>query len=176
MAAAEITEAKANIMHLVPQLLKVQVAAAGDWVVLNDFKGVIPLTGMAQSILTSGEVVVTYGVARVNNPAPAVAYSATDTSMVFDECTATRTGKAFYIMTASGEILEVLTDPTPATAVGTWTVRRGVFGTTASATGLADNNYVGIMNIIFLGTNLVGPHILVVLPLPNDARTGAGMA
>jgi hypothetical protein len=173
MAAAEITENKANIMHIVPIIVKAQVTTAGDWVVLDEFKGVIPLTGMCQSILTSGEETLTYGVARVDNGG--VAYGTTDTSLVFDECTITRTGKPFYIITAGAEIIEVMTDATPATAVGTFTVRRGCFGTTATATGLANNNYVGIMNMLFLGTDLVGPHIFLVIPLPDDPRTGGGV-
>jgi hypothetical protein len=172
MAAAELTENKANIMHLVPILVKAQVTTAGDWVVLDEYKGVIPLTGMAQSILTSGEETITYGVARVDG----TVLTTTQTTLVCDECTITRTGKPFYIVTAGGEILEVLTDATPATAVGTFTVRRGCFGTTASTTGLSNNNYVGIMNILFLGTDLVGPHIFMVIPLPYDPRTGQGMA
>ena len=165
MAAAELTEITTSIMHLVPIVIKAEVTTAGDWIVLDQFKGVIPIAGMCQSILTSGEETLTYGVARVDNGG--VAYSTTDTSLVFDECTITRTGK-FYMVTAGGEIMEVLTDATPGTAIGTFTVRRGMFGTTPSATGLANNNYVGIMNILFLGTDLVGPHIVVALPLPND--------
>jgi len=166
MAAAELTEVSRNEMHLVPMVIMAQVTTAGDWVVLEDVKGVIPLKGMAQSILTSGAETLTYGVARVDNGG--AAYGTTTTSMVFDECTATRTGRPFYMITASGEIIEVLTDPTPATAVGTFTVRRGCFGTTPAAAGLANNNYVGVMNILFLGRDLVGPHIVVVLPMPND--------
>lgn len=169
MAAAELTEISTNSMHLVPMIIKAQVTTAGDWVVLDGFKGVVPIAGMAQSILTSGEEALTYGVARIDNGG--VAYSATSTSIVCDECTITRTGGAFYMVTASGEIMEVLTDATPTTAVGTFTVRRGMFGTTPSATGLANNNYMGIMNMLFLGTNLVGPHIVVAIPLPNDSFT-----
>jgi hypothetical protein len=174
MAAEEKSENKATIQHLVPVLVKAQVTTQGDWVVLDEFKGVIPLTGMAQSILTSGEETLTYGVCRVDNAG--VAYGTTDTSLVFDECTITRTGKPFYIVTAGAEIIEVLTDATPTTAVGTFTVRRGCFGTTASATGLANNNYCGIMNILFMGTDLVGPHMFLVIPLPDDPRTGSGLA
>ena len=76
----------------------------------------------------------------------------------------------FYVLTAGGEIMEVLSETDSTNANSTWTVRRGCLGTTASATGLAATNLVGIMNIIFMGANNVGPNLIVALPLSQDAR------
>lgn len=167
--ASEIVEVMRNESHIMPIIVKATCPdAGGDWVVLDGYKGVIPLTGMCLSVLTSAEEIPTWGVARIDNGG--VAYDATTTSIVCDECTITRTGSAFYLITAGGEIMEVLSDATPGTAVGTFTVRRGCLGTTASATGLANNNYLGIMNMVFMGGALAGCHIFVCLPLPNDYR------
>jgi hypothetical protein len=169
MAVAEIAEVQRFESHLNWILVKAQcTTAGGDWVVLDTVKGVIPLTGMCMDAAASAEEIPTWGVARVDNGG--VAYGTTDTSLVFDECTITRTGKPFYLITAGGEIIEVLVDATPTTAVGTFTVKRGCLGTTASATGLANNNYVGIMNMLFLGGALAGPHIISCFALPNDNR------
>ena len=165
MAAAELTEVKRNEMHIMPVIIKAQCPdAGGDWVVLDGFKGVIPISGMAQSILTSASEILTYGVARING---AGQDTTTNTSFILSACTITRTPN-YYLLSASGEIMEVLTDSNPASATPTVTVRRGCLGTTPSATGLATTNYLGIMNIVFLGRALAGPHLLVVLPLPND--------
>lgn len=175
MAAAELTETKQGIMHLVPLIVSAQCAdAGGDWVVFDGYKGVIPLAGMAVSVATSGEEVFTYGTATINNGG--TAYGATDTSIVCSSCSITRTGSAFYLLSQSGEILEVLSDATPTTSTGTFTVRRGCLGTTASGTGLANTNKLAILNIVFLGEALIGSHLFVVLPMPNDTRTTWGMA
>jgi hypothetical protein len=167
---AEIVEVQRNESHLNWIIVKVQgtTAAGGDWAVIDGYKGVIPMRGMAVSINRSAGATPTWGVARIDNIG--VAYGTTDTTIVCDECTITRTGASFYLITAGGEIMEVINDATPGTAVGTFTVRRGRLGTTASATGLADNNYLGIMNIVFCGQSLAGPHIFPCLALPNDSR------
>jgi hypothetical protein len=166
---AEIVEVQRNESHLNWIIVKAQcTTAGGDWVVIDGYKGVIPMRGMACNIATSGGATPTWGVARIDNGG--VAYGTTDTSIVCDECTITRTGSSFYLITAGGEIMEVLTDATPGTAVGTFTVRRGCLGTTASATGLANNNYMGIMNIVFCNQAQIGPHIFPCLALPNDSR------
>jgi len=162
---AEIVETKWNQMHLVPILVKAQRAAANDWVVIDGFKGVIPLNGLGQSIAASlQETLFRYGVATITPTA-----TATDTSIAVTLATITRV-PPFYVLTGGGEIMEVTSETDSTNANSTWTVRRGCLGTTATATGVAATNIVGIMNILFLGANNVGPDMMVLLPLPNDAR------
>ena len=162
---AEIVETKRNEMHLVPIFIKGQKSSgAADWMVVNGYKGIIPLYGVAQSVAASGAEAITYGAATIT-----VAGTATSTSHAVTSATITRTGEPFYILTAGGEIIEVTNDSAPTNASSTWTLRRGCLGTTATATGMANTNVVAIMNIIFLSAALVGPTLIAALPLPNDA-------
>jgi hypothetical protein len=165
--SSELTEKKFAVMHLVPQVIKAQRATAGDWIVMDGFKGVIPLMGIGQSIAVSlQEASFTYGVMTITPTC-----TTTTTSIAVTSATATRV-PPYYLLTAGGEIVEVISETTPAAATSTLTVRRGCLGTTASATGLAASNVVGIMNILFLGSNNVGPEMIMVLPLPNDPGAG----
>jgi hypothetical protein len=176
MTAAQITPSVFPMMGTQFLLVKMQKVTASDWICLGNgtyankhVKGVIMLAGIGTSTAASlNETVPTYGVATINNKG--TAYSATDTSIVVDTATITRVAP-YYISTAGGEILEVTADSAVGSSAGTLTVRRGALGTTASATGLADDNIVSIMNIIFLAANCVGPEYLVLFPLPNDAGT-----
>ena len=161
---AEVVETKWNQMHLVPIFIKAQRATQLDWIVVEGFKGVIPLQGMGQSVAVSIADTFTYGTATITNTA-----TTTTTSMAVTLGTVTRV-PPFYVLAAGGEIMEVTSETDSTSANSTWTVRRGCLGTTASATGLATTNLVGIMNIVFLGANNVGPDLIVALPLPNDAR------
>lgn len=171
MAAAQITPTGISLQHIMPLLYKAQRGNAGDWIVIEGYKGVIPLAGMGQSIAASlSESVPTWGVASINNGGDA--YTATSTSIVVGSATITRKAP-YYLATASGEIMEVLSDSAPGVNAATLTVRRGCLGTTASATGLANTNVLGIMNILFMAANNVGPNFLVLLPLPNDAGAKA---
>lgn len=166
--AAAITEKKFALMHLVPLVVKVEELETNDWVVLQGYKGVIPLYGMGQSIAASLQNLPIWGAATINNGG--TAYSTTSTSIVVSTAHITRV-PPYYVITAGGEILEVLGETATDNAASTWTVRRGCLGTTASATGLANTNVVGIMNIVVCSANNVGPQTIVVLPLPNDAGT-----
>ena len=167
MTAAEITETKFSIMHLVPMIIKSQVAAQNDWTVIDGVKGVLLMGyGISQAVDVSATENLTYGTMHVNNGG--TAYSATDTSIVVQDATITRTTTPYYLLTKSGEIMEVTSETAYNNAVSTLTVKRGCLGTTASATGLANTNHVGIMNIIIHGLDSVGPHLNVVYPLPND--------
>jgi hypothetical protein len=162
----ELSETKFPVMHLVPMIVKSQVVTQSDWTVIDGVKGVIPMgLGIAQSILTSGTETMTYGTFHVNGSGQ---NTTTNTSFICNAGTITRTTTPYYVLTAGGEIMEVVSETDYTNATSTLTVKRGCLGTTASAVGLADTNHIGIMNIIFHGTNLVGPHINVVLPLPND--------
>jgi len=164
----EITETKFPVMHLVPMIVKSQVVTQSDWTVIDGVKGVIPMgLGIAQSTLTSGTETMTYGTFHVNGSGQ---NTTTNETFICNAGTITRTVPPYYVLTASGEIMEVISETDRTNATSTLTVTRACLGTTASATGLADTNHIGIMNIIFHGTDLVGPHLNVVLPLPNDRR------
>ena len=160
---AEITEKKFALMHLVPLVIKAQRVTAGDWIVVDGYKGVVPLMGIGQSVAVSlQEAGFTYGVMTITPTC-----TTTTTSIAVTSATATRV-PPYYLLTAGGEIVEVISETTPTAATSTLTVRRGCLGTTASATGLAGTNVVGIMNILILGSNNVGPDMIMALPLPND--------
>ena len=162
---AELTETKFALMHLVPMLVNSTMVTQYDWVVIDGVKGVIPLQGIAQSVALSLQEVFTYGVATITPTATAI-----QTSIAVGTATITRK-PPYYVLTAGGEIMEVISETAPDNATSTWTVRRGALGTTATTVGVAATNIVGIMNILKLGANAVGPHIWAVLPLPNDAGT-----
>jgi hypothetical protein len=162
---AEQVETTFNLMHLVPVVMKVQRVTAGDWVVLEGFKGVIPLQGIGQSIAASLADTFTWGTATITPTC-----TATTTSIAVTLGTITRT-PPYYVITAGGEIIEVLSETAANNANSTWTVRRGCLGTTATTVGLAATNLVGIMNIVFCGANNVGPDLIIALPLPQDAGT-----
>jgi hypothetical protein len=155
---AEKVETKFSVMHLVPLVISAARTTAADWIVIDTEKGVIPLQGIGQS----------------------VAVSLSDTATITPTCTTTTTSIAvtlgtvtrtppYYVITAGGEVMEVLSETAADNANSTWTVRRGCLGTTASATGLAATNLVGVMNIVFLNANNVGPDLIIALPLPKDA-------
>jgi hypothetical protein len=160
---AEQVETKFNVMHLVPIMTKAQRATAADWIVYDGEKGVIPLQGIGQSIAVSLADTFTWGTATITPTA-----SATETSIAVTLGTVIRT-PPYYVLTAGGEIMEVVSETAPTNANSTWTVRRGCLGTTATTVGVAATNLVAVMNIVFLGANNVGPDLIVALPLPKDA-------
>ena len=158
-----------QVMHLVPNILKVAKVTQADWVIYTKYKGVIPFCAFNMSLTNNSGVCAVeapiYGQMKVNNTG--TAYTATSTSIVTDVAPITRKDP-YYVFTQGGEIIEVTTDATPGTAVGTLTVKRGCLGTTASATGLADNDILYIMNMINLSASTLGQTLMMVYPLPND--------
>lgn len=170
--AAELTEVSYNAQPVIPIMIRVTRAAAGDWIVLSGVKGVIPTGSMGTSIAASlQEIAFTYGVATITPTC-----TATTTSIAVTLGTITRV-PPYYVATAGGEIMEVVSETLPAAAGSTWTVRRGCLGTTASATGLAATNVVSILNILFLGGNNVGNDMIIAYPLPEDpGSSGFGTA
>jgi hypothetical protein len=168
MTVAEISETKFSVMHLIPMLIKSQVAAQNDWTVIDGVKGVIPMGyGVSQSTSASATETLTYGTFHINGSGQ---NTTTNTSFICANGTTSRTTTPYYVLTASGEIMEVISETDATNATTTITVVRGCLGTTASATGLADTNHIGIMNIIIHALDSVGPHINIVYPLPNDRR------
>ena len=170
MTAANITtKYDFQFMHLVPDLVSVTKATQNDWFSFTKYPGVIVMANhlftVANNATTNANEHITYGVAKVNNGS--TAYTATDTSIVFDGAVATRIVPC-YVRTSSGEILYVSADSGTTTTTGTLTVRRGALGTTASATGLADNDPLYFLNQVYLAETGVGLIQMLVLPLPQD--------
>jgi hypothetical protein len=167
MAAVELTEKTFPMQHLKVLIAKLQSTATGDWVVINGYKGVIPLGGIGQATdHAHEEIAFTYGVATVD-----ATITATATTINVTSATVTRV-PPFYVLTANGgtssEIFEVLSETDSTNATSTWTIRRGCLGTTASVHTATD--VVSIMNILFTGVSCVGPHIWTLLPLPEESR------
>jgi hypothetical protein len=173
MAAANITtKYDMQVMHLVPDVVKVAKTTQSDWLSFTKYPGVIILNAhvftVANNATTNGVETVTYGVGKVNNGS--TAYTATTTTVAFDGAVATRIVPC-YVLTASGEIMYVTADSGTTSTSGNLTVRRGCLGTTASATGLADNDPLYFLNQIYLGGSSVGLDFIFVMPLPQDPGT-----
>jgi len=164
MAAANLTEFNSFLLHgFAPKFAVVDQVTQNDWIVLP-CKGAFALSAR---LLTGAGATVTRGVVVVNNKG--TPYTATTMSIAYDGGVLSRSSDSFYVKSASGEILEVK-DSAPTGASGTLTViRRGCFGTTASATGIADDNTLYVLNNIKLGDNQTDPVEILYYELPFDA-------
>lgn len=170
MSAANITtKYDMQVMHLIPDIVKIAKATQNDWLSFTKYAGVILMNGHTFTIVNNATTNlvedVTYGVGKINNTG--TAYTASSTSIVYDGAAATRIVPN-YILTASGEIMYCTADSGKATTGGTLTVQRGCLGTTASATGLADNDPIYFLNQVYVSNAQVGLDFLLVYPLPND--------
>jgi hypothetical protein len=170
MASDITTKVDFQLMHLVPDVVLVSKTTQYDTISFTKYPGVLVLNAqvftIANNATTNVTETITYGVGKVNNTG--TAYTATSTSIVYDGAAATRIAP-YFIMTASGEIIKVIADSGKATTGGTMTVQRGCYGTTASATGLADNDPIYFMNQLLLGSTSVGLVTMLIFPLPQDA-------
>lgn len=135
-----------------------------DWIVLP-YKGIIPV---ACENITGAPETLTRPVLVVNNKG--VAYDESSLSIVYDGATAkTRPDKDYYVQTTSGEIILVGSDSGSDAATGTITIKaRACLGTTASATGLADESVLYLLGSLYLGSAVLGPVRLIYVPLPED--------
>lgn len=125
---------------------------------IQDFKATL-YTGAAEA--------GTYPVLVVNNKG--VAYTAASTTIAYDGATAlSRPTGGYYVLSTSGEILFVYADSAAAGAAGNLTVRRGCLGTTASLTGLADDDVLYVLSSITLSTNSAGIVNFSYYELPSD--------
>ena len=156
-------------MHLTPLVMRVTTATQNDTITISTYKGVWILPPAIVSTAANAIQTYTYADCNINNGG--TAYGTTDTSIVIQGAPATKRVTPYYLMSGSGEILEVIADSAPTAAGATLTVRRGVLGTTASATGLANTNHLAILNQIVLSSATVGPQLLIVFPMPNDDGT-----
>jgi len=140
-------------------------AATSDWITLDNYKGMLVTSVQGFSIAANlRDHVPTYGVATIT-----ATETATSTEVVVGTATVTRV-VPFYVMTAGGEVMEVISETDSTNATSTWTVRRGCLGTTATATGLAATNVVAILNMLILPANCLGNTVITGIPLPNEPR------
>jgi len=164
MAAAEITPKYFNMQGSVRVVGRFVKVTQSDWIVVP-YPGV---SGLKAALYTGADDgTLTYGTITVNNKG--TAYTATTTSIVGDAASITRQ-TPYYVQSSSGEIAMVVTDATPTTAVATLSVIRGCLGTTASATGFADDNTLYIKNMIVFGANSTGVVDFEFTPLPKEPK------
>jgi len=140
-------------------------ATQADWINLDSVKGVLAVIGSIQATAAVTAELPFFGTVTVNNKG--TAYTATSVSIVIDGALATRL-PPYYLRSSTGEIMEVSADSTPAGTGSTLTIKRGLFGTTAAATGLADDNVLTVMNQINLSSSGVGCVDLIVALMPGD--------
>jgi len=176
MSADAILPKEFNTQHVMPILIKVQKVTQHDWINLANCKGVADFRAHTTPVGVAANVEETwlYGPGDVDH-ASGTAYDATTTSIVVNGMYygtgANPRLPPYYILTGGGEVIEVLADSLPLTAAGTLTIRRGCLGTTATATGLADNDRFAILNQIVLTSSTVGFTLGHAFPLPQDEYT-----
>ena len=74
----------------------------------------------------------------------------------------------YYVLSTSGEILFVYADSAAAGAAGNLTVRRGCLGTTASLTGVGDDDVLYVLCSVTLSSNTTGIVNFSYYELPSD--------
>lgn len=160
---AELTETISTLLTgSALRIMKIKQAAQYDYVILP-FKGVWQMAGRLN---TGALATILRGTLTVNNTG--TAYTATSTLIAYDGASYNRSTGSFYLESASGEIIEVK-DSAPTGASGSLTVlKRGCFGTTPSATGLANDNTLYVMNNLVLGDNQTGAVTVSFLEMPEN--------
>lgn len=164
MAAAKITypTKPINGLYQAPITVKLTKATQNDWVVLPE-AGIL---GADAFLHTGAQDTVGFGIAVVNNTGDA--YDADTTTIAIDGATTGRLAGNYYIETTSGEWIYVVKDSAPTAAAANLTVRRGCLGTTASATGIANDNTMYIKNILILSGATTGQVVLSYFSAPQD--------
>jgi hypothetical protein len=158
----EVAKEELHVPHMVVSVIK---AATSDWITLDNYKGMLITSVHGFSVAANlRDHVPTYGVATITPTA-----TATQTSIAVGTATVTRVAP-FYVMTAGGEVMEVIEDSAPTNATSTWTVKRGCLGTTATTVGVAATNIVYILNIIVSPANCLGNTVITGIPLPNESK------
>jgi hypothetical protein len=178
MSAAAILPKFFPVQYVMPIIFKVQKVTQSDWINLSKagtiVKGVVGVVANVTPVGAAANVAetLTYGPADIANGG--TAYTATDTTIAVDGMLYDGINPRiapYYLLTGGGEILEVIADSLPLTAASTLTVKRGCLGTTATATGLANNDRCAILNQVVLGASAVGFVSGRAEPLPTDSGT-----
>lgn len=159
-----------SLQQVMPMIVVFNQVTTGDWVTVDKVKGFIPSGGFAGGNVTGNNPgTYTYGTVTINNGG--TAYTASSTSIVIQSGVVTRSSNPYYVMTGSGEIIEVLVDSAPTNAASTLTIRRACLGTTASATGLANTNVLCVLNVIICACSSVGTNTMIYgVPLPDEEK------
>ena len=165
MSSDLTTKVDLTLQHIIPDIVMVTKAAQSDWINFK-YPGVIVLnaavfTSIADTVTNALET-ITYGSMKANG---AVA-TTTGTSIVYDSAAITRLLPYYIFNGTTGEMMLVTADTAAGGAAGTVTVKRGCLGTTATV--IADNAPLYVMNQILLGNAAVGKVMLLVLPFPNN--------
>jgi hypothetical protein len=166
MAAAELTEKVSTLLTgAFLRVMKIKQATQNDWVIVP-YKGIWQIAGR----LPSGALAtILRGTLTVNNSG--TAYTSSTTLIAYNGGSVTRGSDSFYIETASGEIMEVI-DSDGTVATGNLTVKkRGCFGTTPSASGIANGNTLYVLNSLVLGDNQTGAVTVSFLEMPENPNT-----
>lgn len=164
MAASKTTFSKFPLNAYSEEVYSFVSDDSGDWVVLNDPGIIAPLlVGDTGAVMTQ-----TYGTLNVHNKS--TAYTATTTSIVYNEASPSSTIRlsgGFYVQHATtGEIMWVYNDSGYNADTGTLTVFRGALGTTAGL--CADDTVLNVLNVIVTGTDIDGRGILRGIVLPSE--------
>jgi len=167
MTAADLSAVlyKSKNQGVMPLNLMVTKVTQNDWIAIAGVRGVWFPVGVVATTAANTAETFTYGTLAINNAG--TAYSATDTSIVVGTVKATRK-VPYYVLTGGGEIMEVTADSAPTTTAATLTVRRGVLGITASATGLANTNVCHILNQLILTSSAVGTLLIRASPMVGE--------
>ena len=154
---------RSNTQGIMPINLYVLKVTQNDWISISNMRGIWLPGGFTVTAAANVAETPTYGTAAINYST----YGATDTSIVIQSALATRK-PPYYILTAGGEIMLCVADSTPTATTSTLAVQRGMLGTTATATGIANTNVVTILNQIVLGSASVGPTWLRCTPFTGE--------
>ena len=166
MTVADLTtKVDFTLQHLVADIVMVTKVTQSDWINFV-YPGVIVLnaavfTSIADTVTNVLET-ITYGTMK----STAAYATVTTTSIVIDSASITRLLPYYILNGTTGEIMYVTADSAVGSAGATLTVKRGCLGTTATA--IADNAPLYVMNQIFLGNAQVGKDILFILPYPSN--------
>ena len=169
MAAIALTPKTFSMQYTMPIVIKATTLTTGDWINIAGVRGIAGGSLDVASSTTNtapGACTWTHGVAL----STAAYATVTTTSIVIDgagdHATIGRQVPFYAKNGVSGEIVEVIADSAPLAATATWTVRRGVLGTTAAAIG--DNDYFLIMNQIVIASTPVGMVTGILFAMPDD--------
>jgi len=136
---------------------------------LNDIIvfGVPGIQDFKASLYTGAAEAGTYPTLTVDNEDGV--YTAESTTIAYDGATAdSRPIGGYYVLSTSGEILFVYSDSGSDGAAGNLTVRRGCLGTTASATGVDNNDVLYVLCSVTLTANTTGIVNFSYYELPSD--------
>jgi hypothetical protein len=155
-----------NVEHLVPFLINVVKSSSGDYLIFDE-KGVFPFLGFIFS--SSAEAGINhmeefnYGFAQIGD----AGITRSTTTITIKEGLYERK-PPYYIITGGNEIIEVVSETDPTQYDSIFTVRRGALGSTITTTGLVEDDWVSILNVVVLSSEYTGYLLGLAIALPAD--------